>query len=215
MEFVPSRPEKPTSLEPNSVSLLYRYQDGDRDALNELLTRYRPRLERIVFARLGPRLRARVEVDDVLQASLIRIMDGLGTFEVREDAGMIQYMAKIIENEIIRLARYHGAEKRNAEKETPIERFRAAGEDSNFSLELIADSSGPQSKVERLEMEKIMDQCLSDLPEDYREVILLRDYAGGSWEFVAEQLKSPSPDAAKHMYQRAKAKLVVAVERNV
>ena len=195
------------------MSLLRRYRGGDKDALNELLIRYRPRLERMAFVRLGPSLRARVEVDDVLQAVLVAAMEGLETFEVREDASMIHWMAKLVENEIIRLARYFGAEMRNTNREAPIETCQQGGSDSGVSLQLATRSEGPVSRAARREMEAIMDECLAELPENHREVILLRDFADGSWEFVAEQIDSPSADAAKHLYQRAWAKLAIAVER--
>ena len=213
MGYLTPQSELPHSLAPESVSLLRRYQGGDRNALNELLTRYRPRLERIVFVRLGPSLRAKVEVDDVLQGVLIQAMDGLGTFEVREDADMIHWMAKLVENEIIRLARYFGAEMRNMKREASIESCQPGGAHSGVGLELATESASPGSRAAQREMEGIMDECLSELPENYREVILMRDFADGSWEFVAEQVGSPSADAAKHLYQRAWAKLAVAVER--
>jgi len=170
-------------------------------------------LERIVFVRLGPSLRAKVEVDDVLQGVLIQAMDGLGTFELREDADMIHWLAKLVENEIIRLARYFGAEMRNMNREASMESCQLGAAHSGPSLELAAETKGPGSRAAQREMEVIMDECLAELPENYREVILMRDFADGSWEFVAEQIGSPTADAAKHLYQRAWAKLAVAVER--
>ena len=49
--------------------------------------------------------------------------------------------------------------------------------------------------------------CLQRLKEDYREVILLRDFSGCSWETVAEEMGPPTADAARAMYGRARAKL--------
>ena len=49
-------------------------------------------------------------------------------------------------------------------------------------------------QVERLE------DCLAQLPEPDRELVVLRDYIGLSWAEVAERTASPSPDAARMRY---------------
>ena len=45
---------------------------SSEEALNEHMTRYYPRVERIVRARMGGFLRSRMEVDDVLQQVIVR-----------------------------------------------------------------------------------------------------------------------------------------------
>jgi hypothetical protein len=46
-------------------------------------------------------------------------------------------------------------------------------------------------------------------------VILLREYAGGSWAFVAEELGRPSAGAARQLYLRARDELRERVRRRV
>lgn len=198
-----------------SVSLLRRFQGGESRALNELLDRYRPRIERIALARLGPKLRTKVDVQDVVQEVLVRAIDGLDDFELREDAALIDWLARLVQNEVIRLARHFGADKRDLERENPMHGQRPAGDDSTLSPDLILDSCGPRTKAEQRELETIIDDCLSLMDEAQREIILLRDYAHASWEFVAEQLKTSSVGAAQQLHRRAWAKLVAAVERRL
>ncbi len=45
--------------------------------------------------------------------------------------------------------------------------------------------------------------AISRLPEQYRQVILLRDYCRGSWEFVANELGRDSSHAARQVHRRA------------
>ena len=206
-------PNEPTPAVPESVVLLQRYQDGEEAALNELLERYHPRVLRIVNARLGSKLRGKVDVDDIAQGTLMRAMQALKDFEVREDASLIYFMAKLAENEIRHMAEHFGAQKRDMLREEGLELQGANADDSVFDQPLVSDSTSPGSKVERREMAKIVDECLSELNEDQREVILLRDYAGGSWKLVAESLGRPSPEAAMQLYQRARIALAARVQR--
>ena len=50
-------------------------------------------------------------------------------------------------------------------------------------------------------------RILERLPEEYRELILLRNYAGASWESVAEETGRPSAAAARMMHARALVEL--------
>src|SRR5262245_63866860 len=57
-----------TSRPPGQVpELVARVADGDREAIVELLDRYRARLRRMVALRLDPRLQGRVDASDVIQ----------------------------------------------------------------------------------------------------------------------------------------------------
>jgi hypothetical protein len=44
-------------------------------------------------------------------------------------------------------------------------------------------------------------------PEEYREVLILRDYCGADWELVRERFSLLSAEAAQELYRRAHEKL--------
>ena len=53
-----------------------------------------------------------------------------------------------------------------------------------------------------------MDARVAELePEEYREVLILRDYCGAGWELVRERFGLLSVDAAQELYRRAHEKL--------
>ena len=106
-----------------SLVLLERYQGGDEAALNKLMTRYYPRVERIVRARMGGFLRSRMEVEDVLQQVFVRAMRDMGGLELREDAALIHWLARLVENELANLARNQKAIKRDARREHALEQL--------------------------------------------------------------------------------------------
>ena len=78
----------PSSTDPDPVpdddappdELLNRVMTGDHQALAELFAVYRPRLWRLVNFRLHPKLRGRVDADDLLQDAFLRAVDRQGSF---------------------------------------------------------------------------------------------------------------------------------------
>ncbi|MDP6764070.1 MAG: sigma-70 family RNA polymerase sigma factor, partial [Planctomycetota bacterium] len=147
------------------------------------------------------------------QEALIRASQNLATFEKREDATLIDWLAKIVENEVLRQAEHFAAQKRDPRREEALDRPTAGETGLDLADALGDETAGPVTRVSRAELAEIVDECLTELPEDHREVILLRDYAGGSWSFVAERLDRPSADAAMQLYRRARIALAERVRR--
>jgi len=195
-----------------SLVLLERYQGGDEAALNKLMTRYYPRVERIVRARMGGFLRSRMEVEDVLQQVFVRAMRDMGGLELREDAALIHWLARLVENELANLARDQKAIKRDARREHALEQLANTGMQSTLAFDLSNGDPRLASQVANRELEEILDECIAKLEPKHRDVILHRDYAGGSWEWVAEELESASPDAARKLYARARIELAKLVD---
>jgi DNA-directed RNA polymerase specialized sigma24 family protein len=76
--------------------------------------------------------------------------------------------------------------------------------DSNVISQDLADSiDAPIDEVEQGELREIVEECLSEMPGEYRELVLLRDYMAASWEQVAEETQRPSAEAARMMHSRA------------
>jgi DNA-directed RNA polymerase specialized sigma24 family protein len=66
----------------------------------------------------------------------------------------------------------------------------------------------PIDKASDKELIKIMGECLGEMSDDHREVILLRLYHKGSWAWVAEQMGKPTDGAARELFRRAKLSLI-------
>src|SRR5579883_2955572 len=69
----------PTDIE----RLLERVQQGDAQALGELLAGQRAYLERLVALRMDPRLRARLDPDDVVQQAHLQIVRRIDDYLAR------------------------------------------------------------------------------------------------------------------------------------
>lgn len=191
-----------------SLELMRRAQAGDRHALERLVERYYDRVRPIVRARLGARLRRRVTVSDILQNTFVAVVQCYENFEVRTEANLISWMARIAERQILDEYDRQTAMKRSAEREVPLE-----GEGGGEAVEKIGGGPGPEEEAALAEQQAALEESLAELPDLYRELILLRDYAGHSWQEIAEATGRPSPDAARMMHAQARVELAKRVQQ--
>lgn len=194
---------------PTTVELVRRTQAGESEARDELFRRYGPRVLVIARTRLGARLRRQLESDDILQEALLEALRGLERFEMRDESSLIRWLAQLVEHRITARASYHGAAKRSA-------RIASLGEDSTISGAPDSDGPsrdpsalhpGPRTELEQGEESAALQAALAELPERQRELVLLRDYAGVSWEEVAQEVGAPSAAAARMLHARALVRL--------
>ena len=191
-----------------SLDLVLRAQQGDRGALNRLCDRYYERVRKIVRLRLGARLRERVDSGDILQETFLAAVRSIESFEMREEASLINWLSRLAERQIIAAADYHGAKKRDSRRDVPL--TSGTGDSQTVSVRLgLEDGRVPRplDSVADAEEQARVESCLERLPEEYRELILLRNYADASWESVAEETGRPSAAAARMMHARALVEL--------
>jgi RNA polymerase sigma-70 factor (ECF subfamily) len=194
-----------------SLDLVRQAQAGDDQALNRLFARYYERVRRIVRLRLGNRLRESVDSGDILQETFAAAVRAFQGFEVRDEASLIHWLSRLAEHQIIAQADYFAARKRDQRRSVPL--HGAAEEDDSFQISFADDSTRPLERLADREQAKIVEGCLAELAEDYRELILLRNYAGASWEAVAAETGRPSAAAARMMHARAMVELGKLVKR--
>ncbi|NOT30020.1 MAG: RNA polymerase sigma factor [Planctomycetes bacterium] len=186
-----------------SLVLLNRAQTGDRAALNELLERYYDRVYRIVRIRMGAKVRGAMESCDLVQNTLKKAAEKLGSFQPRGHSSLINWLAAIAENQI----RDAADRIKKQEREVPIDDLAHQGSQSALGLAPPDGGPSPSSMVANAELREIYDACVESLPDRYRELILLRDYSATPWEDIARTLGIPGPHAAQEMYRRAQIKL--------
>jgi RNA polymerase sigma-70 factor (ECF subfamily) len=196
-----------------SFELVDRAQGGDLDAYNRLFERYYERVLHIVRMRIGPRIRSYLEAEDILQETFIAAVNTFERFEMRNESSLINWLAKLAEHKIKEAVDYHHAQKRDKRRERALAHVRNAMASGTLVFDPPADVKLPVQEVADDELKGIMEECISELGEDHREVILLRLYAKGSWAWVAEQMGRPTEGAARELFRRAKVALVLLVSR--
>jgi RNA polymerase sigma-70 factor (ECF subfamily) len=80
--------------------LLRRAREGDQPALEQLLSRYLPRLRRWASGRLPMYARSLLDTADLVQDTLMRVVEGLDRIEVRGPGGFQAYVRTAVLNRI-------------------------------------------------------------------------------------------------------------------
>lgn len=177
-----------------TVDLVRRTQAGDLAAREALFARYRGRVLAMARVRLSAKMRATVESSDILQEALMEAVRGLDRFEMREESSLIRWLAVLVERRLSARARHDNAAKRGGAQQ------HLAGDPQAAGLEPVETAGASEASA-------LVQSALAALPERSRELVLLRDYAGSSWETIAAELGLASPDAARMMHARALVRL--------
>jgi RNA polymerase sigma-70 factor (ECF subfamily) len=195
----PDRPRADTRDEAasDSLALLARAQAGDRDALDDLLRRYLPRLKRWIGGRLPRHHRGLNDTEDLVQETLINVLRVLPDFEIRHEAGLQAYLRHAVWNRLRQEIRRWTDRPVGAQLDESL----SATEPSPLELAI------GQQAIERYEA------ALEELDEDERSAIVLRLEFGHSYPELAMMLEKRTPDAARKIVERALPKLAESMRR--
>jgi RNA polymerase sigma-70 factor (ECF subfamily) len=186
--------------------LLVLAKAGDGEALGRLIERHRGYLILLARMQIGRLLRGKLDAEDLLQETSLEAHRGVarfrGTTEVAFRAWLRQILAAVLSNQV---RRYRGTKGRDARLE------RRLVEDldrSSRALDrgLIAQESSPSQQVARRERALLLAEALAVLPEDYRDVIVLRHLEGLSFAEVSLRM-GRTEDSVKNLWVRALARL--------
>jgi RNA polymerase sigma-70 factor (ECF subfamily) len=217
----------PSSTDPSSTApvpdddappdeLLSRVMNGDHQALAELFALYRPRLWRLVNFRLHPKLRGRVDADDLLQDAFLRAVDRQGSFLSEASRSPFLWFRMITMQTLLDLHRAHlGTEKRNATRETNFSGGGGGGfESTSCSLAafLAGSFTSPSGAMQRAEMADQLDLVIQGMNEIDREVLALRHFEELTNGETAAAL-GLSEQAASVRYLRALRRLKEILKR--
>jgi RNA polymerase sigma-70 factor (subfamily 1) len=187
-----------------SIELVKLVQGGDRAALDELFERYKPRLLRIIRVKMGARLQRYLDEEDILQEVFVIAMRKVQEFELRTHAGILQWLARIAQNEISSKVEFYTAQKRDAAQEVPLR----ADSGTRHGVLVSAAEPSPSQHALRAEFEELVDSYVQELdPAEYRDVILRRDYYQEEWEEIRTGMGRPTVEAAQELYRRAYKRL--------
>jgi RNA polymerase sigma-70 factor (ECF subfamily) len=170
--------------------LITRAKSGDRKALDTLMARYRPKLERWASGRLPGMARSLVDTGDLVQETLLKALEGLDRFEVRGPGLFQAYLRQAVLNRIHDQVRWA---RRRPGVEMPDQL-----EDWTPSPLEVAIGVDALDRYER---------ALAQLTEEDRRLIHLRLELDFSYEEIAALAERSSPDAARKATKRAMQRL--------
>jgi RNA polymerase sigma-70 factor, ECF subfamily len=192
--------------------LLAAFRLGAEEARNELLEHFQPWLRMLARTQMESRLQAKFDPSDVVQQTLMAAVRDLPQFRGKTEAEFTAWLRQILAHALAHeIRRYRGTQKRNADREVSLEQQLAASS-QRFGDLLAASGTSPSQKAVHAEREIRLAQVLERLPDDYREVIVLRHLEGLSHEAVAERMGRNS-GAVRMLWVRALARLRAELER--
>jgi RNA polymerase sigma-70 factor (ECF subfamily) len=199
IELMPDPSQQPADL----LDALGR---GDAATGREMLLRYQPWLRLLARVELDSRLRVKLDASDIVQQTLLEACRGLGHFRGTTHAELLAWLRGILAHILAReVRRYHGTGKRDLGREVSLEQALAQSSQRLGAL-LAGSDTSPSQQAVRHEQELLLAAALARLPDDYREVIILRNMEGLTHEEVAARMDR-SAGAVRMLWVRALTRL--------
>lgn len=187
-------------------SLLHEAQAGDGPSLGQLLELYRRYLALLARVQIGQRLQGKVDASDVVQETFLEAHRNFARFRGTNEAQLVHWLRQILATKLANLfRRYLGTQGRDVRLEREIE---ANFDRSSCILDrgLVAPQSSPSQQAVRREQAVLLADALGQLPDDYREVIVLRHLEGLTFPEVARRM-GRSLDSVEKIWMRALGRL--------
>lgn len=166
----------------DDLKYVMRCQKGDTDAFDVLVERHQKKMLNIAFRMMGNY----DEACDVTQEAFVSAYKSIKKFKA--DARFSTWIYRIVVNySKNRLKQLNGLAKREGVSMDETEEKRT---DALMNGSLV-NHTNPGTEMETREREAHVQQCISSLDEDYREVLVLRDIQGFSYEEIKDILKIP------------------------
>ncbi|MBW7932721.1 MAG: sigma-70 family RNA polymerase sigma factor [Gemmatimonadaceae bacterium] len=155
--------------------LVNAYLDGASLAFNELVERYQTRLLNFIYRTVGDRERA----EDLVQEVFIRVHRHLARFDQSKKFSTWIYTiaSNLAKNELRNRAR------------NPLVYFQtmtSGWEDEDRPLEFEDTDARPDDAFDRRHLRELVEAGVRRLPAHHRQVFVLRELEGRSYEEIAE-----------------------------
>lgn len=176
------------------MDLIAKARAGEPEALGELCHLYRNYMRMVVRTGLGPKLRERVELSDVVQEALVEVVRQFPHFTGQNEAALVGWLRRLVGQKLADLGRYHSRAKRSGG--TPDVALDAAwdlpggnGEAGGRLLDMLSLSqTSPSEAASRRELTVLLADALAALPATEAEVVWLYDAENLSFESIGDRM---------------------------
>lgn len=175
------------------LAVIRRVQRGDASAFEYLVAAYEKNVYNLALRMTG----SPEDAEDMAQEAFLKAYSSLGSF--RGDSKFSVWLYRIVSNVCLDFLR----------KQKKTQSFSLSMEDDDgeeAELELPDLSSLPEEELEKKLTREAVRRGLAQLPEDARQILLLREIQGLSYEEIGETL-GLEPGTVKSRIFRARKKL--------
>ncbi len=154
------------------------------NAIGELVQKYRNYLLLIANQERDLTLQNKVAPSDIVQESLLTAYQHFEKFVGDSEEELLAWLRQILLNDVCQARRTFRTQKRDIQRERPIA-FASSGVDR-----AIADQrKTPRTKALADEETALLNQAMSQLSEEHRQVIRLRSWSELSFAKIGEQME--------------------------
>lgn len=164
---------------------------GDRGAADSLFGPVRPLMELQARALIPRSISRRVSAADVVQESLAQAFCDFVDFRGSSEAEWIAWLRQIVAGHASKVVRFHGAEKRDADRDVALTQPPSA-----------PSSDGVVRRAIKSEEAANLARAIEQLPDAMREIVIRRMVQRQSWADVSAEI-GRSSGAARVMWTRA------------
>lgn len=183
------------------LRLIQRVLAGDKNAYEPLVLEHQTKVYNLALRILGNE----TDAWDAAQEALLRAYTSLADFRGESRFGVWLY--RLTNNICIDMLR--------KQKRRPAVSLDAMENEDGESerLEIPDERFSPQEELEKKELRAAVSRAMAQLPEEYRQILALREISGLSYEELAEALKLET-GTVKSRLNRARKKLCALLLRD-
>lgn len=172
--------------------LVRRVQKGDRHAFDLLFSRYQHKILNLV----SRYLRDREDVEDVAQEAFIKAFRALPRF--RGESAFYTWLYRIA----INTAKNHLVARSRRPPGVDVDI-----EDAEFmdGTDMLKESESPEAALARDELSAEINLAISQLPDDLRSAVTLREFDGLTYEQIAEIMDCPVGTVRSRIFRAREA----------
>jgi RNA polymerase sigma-70 factor (ECF subfamily) len=156
----------------SDYELIQRFIKGEQSCFNQLINRHKNK----VFAYISLYIRDQALAEDLFQDTFVKVIQSVKTGKYQDNGKFISWVMRIAHNLIIDHFRR-------------IKQMNTVSND-DYESDLFNSKKFSESNVEddmiRRQIQKDVRKMISMLPDDQREVVILRHYSGLSFKEIAD-----------------------------
>lgn len=196
---------------PDPRGLLGQAKAGCVHARGQLLELYRGYLTILARVQIGRRLQGKFEAADLVQDTFLEAHRDFGQFRGASETEFVGWLKHILASNLANLVRRYC---KTRCRDVRLERELAAELDHSSAAldQSLVDWTPPSQHLAQQEQTNLVADALQRLPEDYREVVLLRHFERLSFAEAAQRM-GRSVDGVEKLWVRALARLRRALTR--
>lgn len=173
-------------------ALVERVQQGDKKAFDLLVLKYQLRLSKLV----SRFLRNQSDVPDVVQEAFIKAYRALPNF--RGESAFYTWIYRIA----INTAKNHLV---SVSRKSPPGSIDVQDAEDYGASEWLKEYASPEREALTAELETTVHQSMSDLPDDLREAVTLREIEGLSYDEIAVIMDCPIGTVRSRIFRAREA----------